>query len=36
MIYVRQDTRHASYANERRAHEIGLMLEFLESRLRAR
>jgi len=33
VVYVRKDTGHASYDNERLVHEIGLMLEFLESRL---
>jgi dipeptidyl aminopeptidase/acylaminoacyl peptidase len=36
VVYVRKDTGHASYDNERLVHEIGLMLEFLESRLPAR
>ena len=36
VVYVRKDTGHASYDNERRAEEIGLTLEFLESRMPAR
>jgi dipeptidyl aminopeptidase/acylaminoacyl peptidase len=36
VVYIRKDTGHASYDNERLVDEIGLMLEFLESRLPAR
>jgi dipeptidyl aminopeptidase/acylaminoacyl peptidase len=36
VVYVRKDTGHASYDNERRVEEIGLTLEFLESRMPAR
>ncbi|MGB0113100.1 MAG: prolyl oligopeptidase family serine peptidase, partial [Ilumatobacteraceae bacterium] len=34
--YVRTDTGHATYDNEGRVEDIGLMLEFLESRMPAR
>ena len=33
VVYVRKDTGHASYDNERLVEEIGLALDFLESRL---
>ncbi len=36
LVHVRKDTGHASYDNERRVEEIGLTLEFLESRMPAR
>jgi dipeptidyl aminopeptidase/acylaminoacyl peptidase len=36
VVYIRKDTGHASYDNELLVQEIGLMLEFLESRLPAR
>lgn len=36
VVYLRRDTGHASYDNERRVEEIGLALEFLESRMPAR
>jgi dipeptidyl aminopeptidase/acylaminoacyl peptidase len=32
VVYIRKDTGHASYDNELLVDEIGLMLEFLESR----
>ena len=35
VVYIRKDTGHASYDNERLVDEIGLMLEFLEERLPA-
>ena len=36
VVYVRKDTGHATYDNARRIEEIGLTLEFLESRMPAR
>jgi dipeptidyl aminopeptidase/acylaminoacyl peptidase len=36
VVYVRKNTGHASYDNERLVEEIGLALEFLESRMPAR
>ena len=36
VVYVRKDIGHASYDNEGRVEDIGLMLEFLESRMPAR
>jgi dipeptidyl aminopeptidase/acylaminoacyl peptidase len=36
VVYVRKDTGHASYDNERLVEEIGLTLEFLESHMPAR
>ena len=36
VVYVRKDTGHASYDNEGRVEDIGLMLEFLESWMPAR
>ena len=36
VVYVRKDTGHASYDNERRVEEIGLALTFLESRMPTR
>ena len=36
VVYVRKDTGHASYDNERLVEEIGLALDFLESRMPAR
>jgi dipeptidyl aminopeptidase/acylaminoacyl peptidase len=35
VVYVREETGHASYDNERLVEEIGLALEFLESRMPA-
>jgi dipeptidyl aminopeptidase/acylaminoacyl peptidase len=36
VVFRRKDTGHAAYDNERRVEEIGLALEFLESRMPAR
>lgn len=36
MVHIRKEPGHASYDNERLVDEVGLMLEFLESRRAAR